>query len=321
MTAPGVSEIFVKGKWIQVPSLDWGAHTVVIRGRWLRTAIVRAEEFLETELEDPEGCIATLRSQRTPGLRADILTFAQKPPATVPRYSYPTEWQSVAAVHVTRFTDWWQALPQATRKNVRRSEKRGVVTTVREFDEELVRGVVELNNDSPLRQGRRNVQYRKAPDEVRKDHASFLERSDFICAHVEGELIGFLKLVYRGDVASIMNLLSKASHYDKRPSNVLVAKAIELCESRGVSCLTYGQLNYGNKRESPLKEFKIRNGFGEILVPRYYVPLTTWGGMCFRAGFHRGLIGILPQSAITVLVGARAKWYNLRHSVSPELPV
>src|SRR5437773_2109408 len=79
---------------------------------------------------------------------------------------------------------------------------------------------------------------------VKKDQSSFLDRSDFICAHLADELIGFLKLVYRGETASILQLLPKASHNDKRPANALVAKAVERCEARAVSYLTYGMFNY-----------------------------------------------------------------------------
>jgi hypothetical protein len=168
-----------------------------------------------------------------------------------------------------------------------------------------------LNNDSPTRQGRPNAHYGKSFDEVKRDHSAFLDRSDFICAYFENELIGFLKIVYKGEVAAILNLAAKASHNDKRPANALVAKAVELCEVKSVSYLTYGMFNYGNKRDSPLREFKSRNGFEEVLTPRFYVPLTKWGKLSLKAKLHRGLLGIFPHSVIKVAVNARAKWYSL----------
>jgi hypothetical protein len=311
------SELYVRGTWVRVPSLDMGDKTIVIKGKYLKIAIVRSEEWLETELEDPDLCVRQLKEHRQHVGRADIFTFAQKLPATLPKHSYPMEWDSVAAIRLSSFNDWWEKLPQATRKNVRRSAKRGVVVTVREFDDELVRELVELNNDSPIRQGVRNAQFGKTFDQVSKDHSSFLDRSDFICAYLGSELIGFLKIVYRGDVASILNLLPKVGHDDKRPANALVAKAVELCTGKGISYITYGKFNYGNKRESPLRQFKTRNGFGEILVPRFYVPLTKWGALCVKLKVHRGLLGILPHSVITLGVGMRAKWYGLKQSNEP----
>ena len=307
-----VNEIYVKGKWIRVPALDVDGKTIALRGKWLKMAVVRSEEWLETELENPERCIEELKRQRPNGGCADIFTFTQKLPATQPKYRYPMEWDSVAAIHLVTFKQWWEKLPQATRKNVRRAEKRGVVVTVRGFDDALVRGLADLNNDSPIRQGERNVQYGKSFDQIKKDYSSFLDRSDLICAYFGAELIGFMKVVYRGEVASILNFIPRASHDEKRPANAMIAKAVELCAAKGVSYLTYGLFNYGNKHDSPLREFKIRNGFGEILVPRFYVPLTKWGAFCMKFKLHRGLLGILPHRVITLGVAARAKWNNVK---------
>ena len=310
-------EISVKGRWVRVPALDFGGKTIVVKGRWIKLAVIHDEAWLETELEDPELCVRQLKEQGLHGLRADLFAFSQKLPATFPKYKYHLEWDSLAVARTTSFKEWWEKLPQETRKNVRRSQKRGVVVTAREFDDDLIREIVELNNDSPVRQGRRNAQYGKTFDQVKRDHSSFLDRSEFICAYLGTELIGFLKLVYRGEVASILNFLPKASHQDKRPANALIAKAVELCEAKGASYLTYGMFNYGNKRDSPLREFKIRNGFEEELTPKFYVPLTNRGKLCLKLKLHLGPLGILPHWVTTIGVNARANWYNLWHSNKP----
>lgn len=308
-------EISVKGKWVRVPALTVNGTTIVVRGRWVRMAIIHDEEWLVSELEEPEVCIRTLKEQKSPGLRADIFTFAQKLPNTIPKYPYPVEWDGVAAITLSSFKDWWeQRLPQETRKNVRRSLKRGVVISLRELDDNLIKGIVELNNDSPVRQGVPFVHYRKTYDQVKRDQSSFLDRSDFICAYLGNELIGLLKLVYRGDVASILQLLSKGSHYDKRPGNALIAKAVERCEQKGVSYVTYGKYRYGNQERTSLLEFKMRNGFEEILVPRFYVPLTNKGKVAMTLKLHRDLVALLPESAIHFGRNLRAKWYTLRTS-------
>ena len=305
-------EISIRGKWVRVPALEVGGKTLIVRGKWIKVASIHDEAWLETEVEDPEACVKRLQERGSHQFRADLFTFTQKLPATLPKYSYPLEWESVAAARTSNFREWWQNLPQETRKNVRRSQKRGVTVAVREFDDDLVGKIVELNNATPMRGGEPNAQYGKDFNQVRKDHSSFLDRSDFICAFFGEELIGLLKLVYRGNIASILNLLPKASHHDKRPANALVAKAVELCAAKGVSHLTYGLFNYGNKRDNPLREFKVRNGFEEILVPRFYVPLTTWGKLSMKLKLHRGLLGILPHRLIMLIVGTRAKWHNLK---------
>ena len=313
---PGSIQIRVKGRWVAVPAAEVNGNKVIVKGKWLKIAVVRGEEMMEKELESPEVYVEKLKGDLNRALRADLFTFTQKPSAPRPKYSYPFEWESIAAIQLANFKEWWESLPQETRKNVRRAQKRGVQTKVREFDDDLIRGIQGVNDESPLRQGTVNAYYGKSFDETKERYGEFVGRCDFICAYCGDELIGFLHLVYRGEVASILNLTTKPSHFDKRPANALVAKAAEICEAKGISYVTYGQYNYGNKRDSPLREFKIRNGFTEILVPRYFVPLTFWGKLCMKANLHRGLVGILPHSAITVGVRARTLWYDFRTFLS-----
>ena len=317
--------ISIKGKRVKVPFIAVNGDTIVVTGKWIKMAAVHDEIWAEKEVEHPECCIEALISAYNKIPRADIFTFTQRPTVTIPRYSFSYDLESIAAIHLTSFKEWWEGLPQESRKNVRRSQKRGVVVKVKEFDDELINGIVDVNNDSPVRQGRSYSHYGKSFDQVKKDHSAFIERSDFICAYHGSEIIGFLKIVYRGNVASILQLAPKLSQSDMRPANAMLAKAIEQCEARGVSCVTYGLFNYGNKKDTPLREFKVRNGFGEILIPRYYVPLTTWGAVCVRTKLYRGLIGILPQFIIVFIVGVRAKMYNMRIRISrcssmPERP-
>src|ERR1700722_15342969 len=306
----GTIEVNRGGKLVTVPMVIVNAKTVVARGKFLKIAAVHDEWWLETEVEDPAACVQQLKEKRSGRLRADIFTFSQKVPGSPAKYQYTMEMESVAAARTTTFKEWWESLPQEARKNVRRSAKRGVTISLKEFDDDLIRGIADVNNDSPTRQGVRNVHYGKSLEHVKKDHAAFIDRSDFICAYLGEEMIGFIKLVYRGDVAAILNLAVKPSHNDKRPANAMIAKAVELCEAKGAHFLTYGLFNYGNKKNSPLQEFKRRNGFEEILTPRFYVPITAWGAVAMKAKLHRGLLGILPSSLITAGLNARFRWYD-----------
>jgi hypothetical protein len=303
-----------EGRQESRPSLEVGGTLLAVKRGLVNLAVVHDEWWMETELEDPEACVKMLKNSKVNGLRADIFTFTQKMPGSTPKHQYKTEWESVAAANTSDFKTWWESLPQESRKNVRRSQKRGVVVRTAGFDDELIRGIAEINNESPTRQGRPNAHYGKSLDQVKADHESFVGRSDFICAYFEDEMIGYLKLVYKGEVAAILNLAVKTSHNDKRPANALVAMAIERASAKGIVFVTYGLYNYGNKRDSPLREFKSRNGFNEVLTPRYYVPLTAWGKAAMRIGLHRGILGILPTSWISFGIDARAKWYNFRHS-------
>lgn len=310
----GDVEVSTKGRWRTVPAVLVEDKALIVAGGWLKRAIVHAEEWLETGVEDPEPYVRALRSQKHGSLRADIFSFSQKLPATEPRHSFPMEWQSVAALRTESYAAWWDALPQVTRKNVRRAEKRDVRVVVKKLDDDLIRDIVDVNNDSTMRQRVPFTHYGKTFEQVKKDQTPFSERSDFICAYVGERMIGFIKVVYRGDIASILQILPRASEQDRRPANALLAKTVEACSARGISYLTYGLFNYGNKRDSSLKEFKVRNGFDEILVPRYHVPLNIWGATCIRMGLHRGLLGMLPSAVIKAGVNARAVWYGVKGS-------
>jgi len=249
-------EISMRGRWVRVPALDIGGKSIVVTGSLMKLAVIHDEEWLESELDDPEWCVRELKTCQANGLKADIFTFAQKLPATRPKYPYAMEWDSVAAIRLTSFTDWWEKrLPQETRKNARRAAKRGVVVRIQILDDAMIKGIVALNNDSPIRQGVAFSHYGKTPDEVRKDYSSFSDRSDLICAYLGDELIGLMKVVYSGETAAILYLLTKSSHYDKRPANALIARAVERCDQRGISYVTYGKYRYGNKGQSSLLEF------------------------------------------------------------------
>jgi hypothetical protein len=318
-------EIRVKGRWVRVPSLNVDGNTLYASGTWMRTARIRGEEMMEDEVSNPGACIEQLRRDGKADLRADIFTFSQKLPSTQPKYRYPFEWESVAAIRLPGFDQWWTGLPQETRKNVRRSAKRGVVVRTSEFDDQLIERIRGVNDESPLRQGMPNAYYGRSFDETKKLYGEFTGRCDFICAYHGDELIGFLHLVYRRDIAAILNLTTKPSHFDKRPANSLMAEAVRICAAKNISHITYGLYNYGNKRDSPLREFKIRCGFEEILVPRYFVPLTWWGAVCVKMKLYRGLIGILPNSAIVAGLWVRSLWYKSKARLSrcssmPERP-
>jgi hypothetical protein len=292
-------DVRTKGRWVSTPAIRVDGDVLLASGKWLRIAKIRGEEMRVNGIEEPERYIAAIKNDKKSKLKADILTFTQKLPDVEPKYLYPLEWESVAAIPLANFKDWWEGLPQESRKNVRRSQKRGVTILTKELDSDVIEGIRGVNDDAPTRQGKR--------------YGDFNDRCDFICAYSGEEMIGFLHLVYREGVGAILNLTVKPSQLDKRPANALMAKAVELCDARKLSYVSYGLYNYGNKRESSLREFKIRNGFKEILVPRYFVPLTPWGRLCVKAKLHRGLIGNLPPSVVSAGLRAKALWFKKFH--------
>ena len=310
------TEIRIRGKTLRVPSVQIDGRTVVSWGRWLKTAGVRDEGLVEGDtVENPDSFIRKLKQS---DLKADIFTFAQKIPDTEPKYSFPMQMDNVAAVCLDDPKDWWEnRLPQETRKNVRRSAKRGVITKIQDLDDALVKGICDIYSETPVRQGRRFWHYQKDFETVRREVSTYLERSTFVCAFYEGELIGFIKTARVGKVAEMIHILSKAGHQDKKPTNALIAKAVEYFAKQGYSHLTYGKYEYGNKTKNSLTEFKQRNGFQKILVPRYHVPLTPRGRICMALGLNRDMVEILPELLIAPLTKLRNKWYRWQFSRRP----
>jgi len=301
--AVNLVEIRVKGVNTMVPSVEIEGRTVIARGGWVKTASIRDEGEVQGELvKDPEAFITAIRQS---GLKADVLTFFQRPPDLKPRFAYPIEWENCAAVPVTTFEAWWEKLPQESRKNTRRAAKRGVEVKVAPFDDELVRGIHKICNETPVRQGRSFRHYGKNFETIKREHATYVERSDFIAAYFEGELIGFIKLVHVDRVASIMAILALNSHHDKRPMNALLSKAMEVCAQKGVGYFVYGNYIYGNKKDSSLVEFKRRNGFEQVDFPRYYIPLTLKGRIYVTLRLYRGAVGLLPAPMLNLLLKIR----------------
>jgi hypothetical protein len=305
---PNLVEIRVGGKEFMVPSVRIGNRTVVSVGKRIRIATVQDELWLEEEaVAEPEEFIRQLKEQP---LKADVFSFTQKVTRAQVRQFYRFDLDNVAAIPLTTFDAWWSGLSQDPRKNVRRAAKRGVTVEAVELDDQLVHGIVGIYNETPMRQGKPFGHYGKPFETVKKEVSTFPGRSQFIGAYCGTELIGFIKMVYMGNIAGILHIIAKVQHEDKRPANAMIAKAVELCCQRNVSFLLHGKYVYGNKVNSPLTEFKRRCGFQRIDVPRYYVPLTARGWMFVALGLHRGLLGLLPSGLIDLLVMVRAKFFE-----------
>ncbi len=301
-------ETRVNGKNTLVPSAEIEERTVIVKGRGFKIASVRDEDVTEGELvKNPETFIAALKQS---GLKADVLTFFQRPPDLQPKFAQHFELENYAAVPVTTFEAWWEKLPQEARKNTRRAAKRGVEVKVAIFDDELARGIHKICNETPVRQGRPFWHYGKSFEQIKIEHATYVERSDFIAAYFEGELIGFIKMVYVDRLASIMAILALNSHYDKRPMNALLSKAMEVCAQKGVGYFVYGNYIYGNKKDSSLVEFKRRNGFEQIDFPRYYIPLTLKGKIYVGLKLYRGAVGLLPAPVLNLLLKIRSRLHG-----------
>jgi hypothetical protein len=275
-------------------------------------AAVQDEDLVEGELVSAPASF--VRQLKASGLKSDVLTFPQKLEDPKPKHSFHVEWDNVAVIPITTFQEWWEKrIESSVRRAVRKAAKDGVVVRTSPLDDEFVSGIVNINNETPVRQGRRFWHFRKSHEEVKLENSTYDGRNVFLGAYYRDEMIGFLRMTYAGKVGNIVQLLSMMKHYDKRPANALIAKAVEVCAQDGMTHLMYYNYVY-NDEKSSLTEFKRRNGFEKVLLPRYYVPLTLKGRLALWLGLHKALLKHLPAPVVTWLLKTRSRWYEYRAS-------
>lgn len=289
---------------------------IKIQGRFVRIARLDGDKY--TFPDDPELMVNELRNS---GSRIDLFTFLQRLPETTPRYAYPMEWDNLAVLPVSTFDHWWtKQIRSFPRNRARQAEKKGVVLREVAVDETLFKGIVEIYNECPIRQGKRFPYYGMSLDSARKYASTFLDRSIYIGAFLEDSMIGFIKLVTdeTRTQACLVHILSMVRHKDKAPTNALIAAAVRCCADRGIPYLVYEHFSYGKKQEDSLSHFKEVNGFQRIDLPRYYVPLTSIGRAAFRFGMHHRFVDRLPESLTSKLRDLRRAWHGRASQSSAE---
>jgi hypothetical protein len=166
--------------------LNAGGNAFKLEGRLVRSARIDGDAY--KFLDDPEVVIGALRKATS---RVDLFTFVQRVSETSPRFPYPLEWGNFAALPVSTFDRWWtRQINDKTRNMVRRAAKKGVEVQEVPFDDALVRGIWEIHNETPIRQGQRFPHYVKDIAVVHEEAATFTDRSIFIGAFL-GKDLGF----------------------------------------------------------------------------------------------------------------------------------
>jgi hypothetical protein len=293
-----------------------GGRDISVGGKLVRIAYPVGDGY--HFLEEPEALFESIRKSKT---RIDLFTFMQRLPETQPKFKYPMEWDNFAALPISTFDNWWnKQIGFKARNKAKQAEKKGVVVRRATFDDELVRGIWEVYNETMVRQGKPNAHYGKDLERVRKEEETFMDHSVFIGAFLEHKLIGFIKLVAdpTGNQAGLMNIVSMIQHRDKAPTNALLVEAVRICAERQIPYLVYSSFAYGKKQTSTLSDFKERNGFQRIEIPRYYVPLTSLGRAAYRLKLHKQFADRLPAPLLAKLRGLRNSWYNRKLQSVPE---
>jgi hypothetical protein len=147
----------------------------------------------------------------------------------------------------------------------------------------------KIYNETSERQGRHFTHYGWTFEHIKEDYLGWIEHTshryglDFLVAYYGREIIGFIQLVYAKDSAHINQILSKKSHWNKSPNNLLIAKAVEICCRKKIRYLIYERMT-----ETSLGKFKQNNGFIKLDVPKYYISLSKWGKVICFFKLYRG---------------------------------
>ena len=276
---------------------------LVLEGRLLRICRLAAPWY-ET-VPDVDALIQVLKRVRP---RPDLFTFFQRVPRVDPKYSYFREPYSVAALRLGSYNDWFaRSIGKKMRRSIKNANAKGVVISEREFDDDLVAGIHEVYNETPIRYGKKFPHYGDSIARARSENVTYVERSQFLAAYHQDEFVGFAKIVFEDEFADVLQLLSKMAHRDKNVNSALVAKIVEVCASRGVAYIAYGDWDSGT-----LTDFKRHCGFARMDLPRYYIPITIRGSIALKLRLHRPLRTLAPPPVTRLARKARSCWFHLR---------
>jgi len=302
-------KISLKGRIIEKPVIEFGDTLIIIKGRFIKIAEIFDEYWIKKDsLPNPLTVIEKLQNSKH---KPDIFTFTQRIPDTDHHFDFPFEWVNYAVIKLDTYDNWFQKkITSSTRRNIKASDKRGIIVKVSQFDEVYIQGIMAIYNETPIRQGRRFWHYGKSFEEVRAENSTYSDRSIFLAAYYQEEMIGYCKIVLDDKTAAIMQIISRMEFYDKRPNNALLAAAVEQCCLRGIQYLLYEKFVYGKKTQSSLTEFKHKNGFTKMDVPRYYIPITLKGKFATTVGFHKSPKYLIPQFLMSIFINFRIKWYK-----------
>jgi len=267
---------------------DKPTETVTIQRRAFFKMARDAHEYIE-DITPSDGLIQELINRR-----ADIFTFLERKWCrTIP--NPPELWakteDNVALLHVTTYKEWLRIIGKKTRNMIHKADKSGIRTEIAVPGDRLAEGIWKIFNETPIRQERGFPHYGTTLETVKK---GLLSQSDYtyVGAYYQDELVGFIHLIHGNNVSIISQILSLQKHWNKAVNNALVAKAVEVCASKGMNWIMYGRM--GN--HPTLDTFKQNNGFIQFQLTRYYIPLTGKGRIAVKLGLHRELKDALPHA-------------------------
>jgi len=232
-------------------------------------------------------------------------------------YSFHKEVENYAIMRIVSYSEWWSStIKKRERQSVKKAKKSGVTVKKVIINEDFLRGVQKIYNETPFREGRRYSGYGQSIQILEKKFGNIGD-SDILGAYLNSELIGLLWITFGDRAAMFRSFVSLLKYRDKCPNNALISEAVQRCAERNIRFLVYGD-KYGFIPS--LDRFREHQGFCKFPLPRYYVPLTTRGQLAIKLKAHRKLEYSLPlpiervglrlyNSASRIL--PRSIWYQL----------
>jgi hypothetical protein len=296
-------DTLVKGNPAKLDCVEIRGQTYSISKGAVR--IVSLEDEWFEDMTEPAAVMETLTDS---GLKVDLFTFWQRLPELQPKYPYYQEWESVAALPIHSYDHWFNnQISSRARNQIRKARREGVELRETAYDDEFVRGMTGIFNETPVRQGRPFWHYGKDFETVKRQFSRYVFREEMIGAYYGGEMIGLIMLGITERYAITGQIISRISHRDKATNNLLIAKAVEVCAKKHLPYLVY--LFWS---DDGLAEFKRRCGFEETKLPRYFVPLSAKGKLALKFGLHRGWKAALPENIKGNLKKLRKLWFELK---------
>lgn len=234
------------------------------------------------------------------GREIDIFTFIERKwccPIANPPSTWARTNDNISLLEISDYKTWWNAVGKKTRNMVRKAEKESVNVSVVPQSDKLAEGIFKIYNETPIRQGRAFPHYGEPLDHLTR--VMYLEKkSTYIAAFLQDEIIGFIQLTHGDNIVIVSNILSMQEHMKKGLNNALIAKAVDVCASKGDRWLMYGRM--GN--HPSLDKFKDNNRFLKQDLTRYSIPLTFKGRLAIRLGLHKELKDALPHSIKELII-------------------
>ncbi|MGD0405033.1 MAG: hypothetical protein ABSB10_00065 [Candidatus Bathyarchaeia archaeon] len=240
------------------------------------------------DIEPEKELLAHLRSNAV-----DLFTFISRDflGSVEGKYPFHREIENYAIMRINSYNDWWNyGIKKRERQSVKKAEKSGLKVKQAEINEEFLKGVQKVYNETPYREGRRYSGYGQNLQALKRKFENIGD-SDVLGAYFNSELVGILWIAYGDRAAMFRSFVSLMKHRDKCPNNALISEAVRRCAEKGLQFLVYGN-KYGFIPS--LDRFREHQGFCRFPLPRYYLPLTTKGQLAIKLKVHRKLEYSLP---------------------------